>query len=318
MPHFPITDMETNTLAVAALCSLLHLDATMKPLTSKEWRMLMQEMQFLQIMPADLLQYRTETFQEVFQWNSRYIERIQRLLDRCNDLSFVIEELAEQGIFLLTQIDPAYPVQLKEKLVNRCPPLFYIAGMPALLQQNAIGYVGMRRFADEDIAFTKNIVRKMLQHGYYLGVSGGAKGIDSIAEQETLAQGGSMAIYAADSLLHRLKNPTTRRLVEQGKLILLSAVDPDATFFSGTAIMRNEYIYAQSIRTIIIHSNYQKGGTWGGAVNCLQRRLCPLYCWNHKEYPGNQMLIRMGAYPIDETWNGDITNTIEWDEQLTI
>jgi len=302
--------METNTIAVAALCSLLNIDATIKPLTPKEWRMLTHQMQILQITPADLLEYSAETFQEVFQWNNKYIERIQRLLDRYNSLSFVIQELAEKGVFLLTQLDPAYPIQLKQKLVNRCPPLFYIAGMPALLQQNAVGYVGMRRFAEEDIAFTQNIVQKMLRQGYYLGVSGGAKGIDSIAEQETLAQGGSMAVYAANSLLHRLENPNTRRLVEQGKLILLSATDPDASFLSGAAMMRNEYIYAQSVMTMIIHSDYQKGGTWGGAVNCLQRRLCPLFCWNRKEYPGNQMLIQMGAYPIDETWNGDINNTI--------
>lgn len=313
MPHFPITDMETNTLVIAALCSSLNIDATIKPLTSKEWRMLMQQLQFLQLTPADLLQYRTETFQETFQWNEKYIERIQRLLDRCNNLSSVIEELAEQGISLLTQLDPAYPVQLKQKLVNRCPPLFYIAGMSALLHQNAVGYVGKRYFAEEDIAFTQNMVQKMLQRGYYLGVSGGAKGIDSIAEQATLAQGGSMAVYTANSLLRRLENPDTRRLVEQGKLILLSAIDPDASFLSGAAMMRNEYIYAQSVRTIIIHADYQKGGTWGGAINCLQRRLCPLFCWNHKEYFGNQMLIQMGAYPIDETWDGDINSTIDWD-----
>lgn len=313
MPNFPITAMETNTVAIAALCSPLNIDETIKPLTFKEWRMLMHQMQFLQITPADLLEYRTETFQDVFEWNDKYIERIQRLLNRYNDLSFVLQKLAEKGIFLLTQIDPAYPVQLQRKLLNRCPPFFYIAGMPALLQQNAVGYVGMRNFAEEDIVFTRNIVQKMLQQGYYLGVSGGAKGIDSIAEQETLAQGGFMAIYAADSLLRRLENPNTRRLVEQGKLILLSAVDPDATFLGGTAMMRNEYIYAQSVRTMIIHANYQKGGTWGGAVNCLQRRLCPLFCWDHKKYQGNQTLIRMGAYPIDETWDGDTNSTVNWD-----
>jgi predicted Rossmann fold nucleotide-binding protein DprA/Smf involved in DNA uptake len=72
-------------------------------------------------------------------------------------------------------------------------------------------------------------------------------------------------------------------------------------------MMRNKYIYAQSEGTVIIKSDYNKGGTWSGAIANLKQQLCNTFCWNNLEYKGNVELIKRGAIPIDESWDGDLT-----------
>lgn len=72
-------------------------------------------------------------------------------------------------------------------------------------------------------------------------------------------------------------------------------------------MMRNRYIYAQSAGTVVVRSDYKKGGTWSGAVDCIKHEICPLFCWNHAEYKGNTELIKLGAMPIDENSSGDVS-----------
>ena len=88
-------------------------------------------------------------------------------------------------------------------------------------------------------------------------------------------------------------------------MLLLSAVSPDAGFHAGTAMMRNRYIYAHATAAVVVRADYNRGGTWSGALENLKHHWSPTLCWNHPEYEGNQALIRKGAIPIDESWNGD-------------
>ncbi len=81
---------------------------------------------------------------------------------------------------------------------------------------------------------------------------------------------------------------------------------PDAGFNTGIAMMRNKYIYAQSDATVVIKADYNKGGTWNGAVENLKKGWSLPLCRNHLAYPGNKALIEQGAVPIDEDWDGDV------------
>ena len=54
-------------------------------------------------------------------------------------------------------------------------------------------------------------------------------------------------------------------------------------------------------------SDYNKGGTWNGAVDAIKKQLCPVFCREVSNYPGNAALIKMGAIPIDENWDGDVS-----------
>ena len=42
--------------------------------------------------------------------------------------------------------------------------------------------------------------------------------------------------------------------IQNGQLLLLSFVNPDAGFFTGNLMARNKFIYAQSVGTVIVRS----------------------------------------------------------------
>ena len=63
---------------------------------------------------------------------------------------------------------------------------------------------------------------------------------------------------------------------------------------------------AQSSGTVIIRSDKGKGGTWAGATENLKHAWCPTFC-RDCEYPGNQELIKLGAIPVTDDWDGDVS-----------
>ena len=173
-----------------------------------------------------------------------------------------------------------------------------------LLNRPMIGFVGARNVELPDIDFTKHAVGKTVSLGYGV-VSGGAKGIDTVAGTEAILRDSFSVEYLSDSMLKKLKSSETVKRIQSGKLLMLSVVKPDAGFNVGIAMMRNRYIYAQSEATVVVHSDLNKGGTWTGATENLRYAWCPTLCWNH-QYPGNKALIEKGAAAISDTWDGRI------------
>lgn len=113
--------------------------------------------------------------------------------------------------------------------------------------------------------------------------------------------------FIPDSLIKRMKDKETIHAIKSGRLMILSVAKPDAGFNTGIAMMRNRYIYAQSVGTVVVKSDYKKGGTWNGAMDNLKNNWCNEFCWDNAAYAGNTTLIKNGAIPIDESWNGDVT-----------
>lgn len=77
-------------------------------------------------------------------------------------------------------------------------------------------------------------------------VSGGAKGIDSVAVSAAMDEGANVIEYLSDSMLRKLRDSGLVREIRDGRVLLLSVTVPAAGFNVGVAMMRNRYIYAQS------------------------------------------------------------------------
>ncbi len=185
-----------------------------------------------------------------------------------------------------------------------------------MLDQSYVGYVGSRTVSIEDHHFTQATVEKTLVHGHAV-VSGGAKGIDTISQITALQRDGIVLEFIADSMINRLKNTDVSQGIRHGRMLILSPVNPDAGFQTGVAMMRNKFIYAQSDATVVVRSENGKGGTWAGAIENLRHRWSPLYCWERPDYAGNAALIEKGAIAINETWNGDISASAYWQDNIT-
>ena len=296
--------MNRNAEAITIFCSHLCVTEGILPLEAKEWSDLAEKLLSLNLKPEYLLDFERQDFIDQLTTTEKEADRYIRLLERSGSLRFELNKYEDMGIRIVTRADSEYPKQLKKKLGNGCPPLFYSAGDLCLLNKEAVGYVGSRSVDPSDIEFTKQTVAKTASRGYAI-VSGGAKGIDSISASAAMNEGVSVIEYLSDSMLRKMRDPGLIREIRDGRVLLMSVVIPTAGFNVGVAMMRNRYIYVQSSGTVVIRSDKGKGGTWAGATENLKKNWCPVFC-RDCDYPGNKELIRLGAIPITEKWDGNV------------
>jgi predicted Rossmann fold nucleotide-binding protein DprA/Smf involved in DNA uptake len=63
---------------------------------------------------------------------------------------------------------------------------------------------------------------------------------------------------------------------------------------------RNKYIYSLSDFGVVVRSDLEKGGTWAGAVECIEKKYCPLFVLDlGREEKGNDGLIKMAGIPLN-------------------
>ena len=296
--------MNHDAEAITVFCSRLDAAEDVQPLETQEWNELAGMLRQQELRPGYLLDFERKDFIEQLGFPEEKADRFMRLIDRSGSLQFALSEYANRGIYIITRADEAYPSQLKHKLKPaQVPPLFYYAGDLSLLEKKAVGYVGSRDVAEEDVIFTQRTVAKTVGNGFAV-VSGGAKGADTFSERTALNEDGFAVEFLSDSMLRKLRDSDLLRAIRDGRILILSAVIPTAGFSVGTAMMRNKYIYAQSSGTVVIRTDLNKGGTWHGAVENLRNKWCRTFCRNCS-YPGNRELIRLGAVAIGDDWAGD-------------
>ena len=296
--------MNENSQAIIIFCSHLCVPEEVKPLSISEWSRLAEELMNHKLEPKDILNLNEYELDSIFSGTKITSERLMRLMDRSAGLFTAITQYESEGIKIFTRADKEYPVKLKKKLKQKCPPMFYCAGDIEISELPVVGYAGSREIDSNDEEFTRETVRKTCEYRFGV-VSGGAKGVDSLAADTAIEEHMPVIEYMAGGLSAILKKKSIRENVTSGKRLILSEVIPDAGFSVGSAMSRNKYIYAHSEGTVIIKSDLKKGGTWAGAEENIKHEWCKLFC-RDIDYPGNKELIRMGAIAINEDWNGDV------------
>lgn len=292
-------EYSNDSLAIILLCSNLVINFkidTVKPFTTIEWS------RFAKIVfnssiktPANLFNISKEKIEKELLISEQESERIIQLLSKAGQLSFELNALKNIGIKVLTRADKSYPSILKKRLKEKCPPLIYYCGDINILNNQLIGVVGSRDIDSDGLNFTQKIGRKIVNENYSL-VSGGAKGVDSIAQDEVLKNNGKVVAFIADSMISKIKKKEIREPITKGNLLLMSAINPRSGFTVYSAMDRNKYIYGLSKLTIAISSDYNKGGTWAGSTENLKNSWVPLLVRSEDNIPrGNLELIKLGA-----------------------
>ena len=203
--------------------------------------------------------------------------RLQRLLGRGFLLGQVIERWQARAIWVVSRADAEYPRRLKARLREDAPAVIYGCGDTALLESGGLAVVGSRHVEDSLIDYTMAVGRLAARAGQTL-VSGGAKGIDQAAMRGALEAGGKVSGVLADSLEKTTVNREHRNLLLDGQLVLISPYDPSAGFNVGNAMQRNKLIYALADASLVVSSDLNKGGTWAGAIEQLEKlKFVPVY-----------------------------------------
>jgi len=221
--------------------------------------------------------------------------RLEALLGRGFLLGQAVERWNARGIWVISRADSRYPRRLKVRLKEDAPPLLYGCGDIALLEKGGLAVVGSRHVDDELISFTETVGR-LSAEAHRTIVSGGARGIDRAAMHGALMAGGDVAGVMADSLERAALAPDNREPLMEGRLVLVSPYDPGAGFNVGHAMQRNKLIYALADAALVVTSDFEKGGTWAGAIEQLDRlRFVPVFVRNETNAgKGNAALLHRG------------------------
>jgi predicted Rossmann fold nucleotide-binding protein DprA/Smf involved in DNA uptake len=264
-------------------------------LTPGEYKKLVQFLRERHWQPEDLLGPEAQTLIEACQ---RLVEgdRIRRLLARGFLLSQAVERWQTRAIWVASSADEEYPKRLKERLKDDAPPVFYGCGDAAILDTGGLAVVGSRHVDDTLVAYAEDIGRLAAQARCTI-VSGGARGVDQAAMRGALEAGGKVVGVLADSLERTAMIREHRDFILAELLVLISPYDPVAGFNVGQAMRRNKLIYAEANSALVVNADYEKGGTWAGAVEQLEKlRFVPVYVRSKGlTNKGLEGLLRKGA-----------------------
>jgi len=225
-------------------------------------------------------------------------ERLESLLGRGFLLSQAVDRWNARAIWVVSRADATYPRRLKARLKEDAPPVLYGCGDAALLDTGGLAVVGSRHVDHELISYTENVGRLAAEARRTL-ISGGAKGIDRAAMHGALLAGGAVAGVMADSLERGALARDNREPLMDHKLVLISPYDPAAGFNVGHAMQRNKVIYALADAALVVTSDFEKGGTWAGAIEQLDKlHFVPVFVRNGANAgKGNSALLQHGAVP---------------------
>ncbi len=309
--------MSDDGAVVAMLCSHLGLNGgdepVVAPLTLREWNALAQKIHDSEIKyPRSLPGLSADDLAKRLGLSVTEADRISQLVARGGSLALELEHLAASGIWCVTRIDDSYPARLRNTLKHQAPPVLFGAGEFEILHKPAIAIVGSRNLDESAESFARNLGALCAGHSVAV-VSGGARGTDRIAMQAALEAGGHAIGILADSLARTIRQPDVREFVSDGRLVLLTPYRPDNGFSVGAAMGRNKIIYGAADYAVVVSSDYQKGGTWAGALETLTAGWCPVFVRSGANVgPGNGELINKGAFPLADGEIEGIANIVEW------
>ncbi|MGR3716834.1 MAG: DNA-processing protein DprA [Thermohalobaculum sp.] len=309
-----MTPVSANTKAILLLTAPLIFARGARAhelLSFGEYRMLARHLHELGSQPADLL---GNDANEIVAALGPVADagRVRRLLDRGLQLAQAVERWRQRAIWVVSRADPTYPRRLKARLKSHAPAVLYGCGEIAALDRGGLAVVGSRHI-DEELVGYAAAAGALAGRANRQIVSGGAKGVDQAAMRGALDVGGMACGVLADSLERQVLARENRDMVACGQLVLVSPYDPSAGFNGGHAMQRNKVVYALADAALVVSSDVDKGGTWGGAIEQLKKlKLVPVYVRSTgAPQNGLDALRKNGAAPWpNPATPGDLQNVL--------
>lgn len=222
--------------------------------------------------------------------------RLTELVADSARVMFDLESIIQRGIWVVTEFDENYPERYR-RLGPAAPPVLFGAGNKSLLNEGGIGAVGSRDVDEAGAEVAQEIAREAVRLGLPV-ISGGARGVDSLAMNAAFSKGGHVVGVLADSLERSIRSSSMLSALDEGAVALMTQQHPRSGFSPQAAYGRNKLIYALADATVVVASAKGSGGTWKGAKEALSKGLAVLVWRGAGEGPGNETLERSGALPL--------------------
>lgn len=130
-----------------------------------------------------------------------------------------IRRAEDAGARLVTVLDDDYPANLR--VIYNLPPFLFYRGRLERDDARSVAVVGTREASDAGIDSARRMAGLLAEHGVTV-LSGLAKGIDTAAHEETLAQGGRTIAVLGTGILRcypKENSELAERIVQSGALV---------------------------------------------------------------------------------------------------
>jgi len=233
-------------------------------------------------------------------------EEADLLLDLLSDFLFIIKTLItyeRQHIYITTIYEDNYPRILKERLKKKAPLFLFHSDNYHLVNQPLVslfGPISVNKRLKENI----KIITNQLDKENYTFIGGYTKGSERAALEKQLENGGTVVLFTANKFAYLRKK--YMNYIKQGKLLIISHQDIDASYDVAEIIETNNYIYALSYVTIIVSTQYNSGIVWFNAVQNIKEKWCSMIVLIDEEFYGNAKLVELGAvaFTIEQIESG--------------
>ena len=238
-------------------------------------------------------------------------DRLRRLLDRGFMLSQAVERWHTRAIWVVSRADDGYPQRLKTRLKKNSPSLLYGCGDRKILDSGGLAVVGSRN-ADAPLLEYAQEVGRLAAKAQRTVVSGAARGIDQAAMSGAMDAGGKVTGVLADSLERSVMKRENRNRLLKEQIVLISPYDPNAGFNAGHTMRRNKLIYALADAALVVSAEINKGGTWAGATEQLEKlHLVPVFVRSNGGFSKSlEALKNKGAMPWPNPTDADDLNAV--------
>ena len=196
--------------------------------------------------------------------------RLARLLARGFQLSQAVDHWHTRAIWVMSRADPDYPRRLKVVMGQGAPPVLYGVGVRAALDAGGLAVVGSRAASADAFAYALNVGRRAAEAERTI-IAGPTRGVDHAPMFGALEAGGRALGVMADCLEAAALNRANRPALMDGRLVLVSPLDPSVRFDAAHASQRHQIIDALADAMLVVNCA-PDGETWAAAVAQLERR----------------------------------------------
>ncbi len=225
---------------------------------------------------------------------------VERILSRKTSaiLEQELELIAEENIDCLDIFDQDYPELLKE--IANPPIVLYLKGSRRVLGKFLFAIVGSRKPTSYGISIAKDFSDKLSKRGVVI-VSGLARGIDTIAHQKAIKEGGTIAILGSGllNIYPRENKGLAREIASSGAVVseypLLTS--PLRENFP----RRNRVVSGVSRGVLVVEATSRSGALITAHSACEQNRevFAIPGSINSSLSKGTHILIKEGAKLVD-------------------
>ncbi len=204
--------------------------------------------------PFRILEKKTAELAHMLPPLKQYFEPIKQSR---KDMTECLKKLQDYQVTVLTILDQRYPHALRE--TPHPPPLLYIRGTLQADDDTSIGIVGSRTASYYGKRMAERFSRELTNKGFTI-ISGMARGIDTIAHQAAMHEGGRTIAFLGsgiDVVYPRENRRLMQSIIKNGAVIseFPLGTDPVAVNFP----QRNRLISGMSLGVLIIEAALKSG-----------------------------------------------------------